>query len=434
MQRGASSIYFPIVVSAIDIPPESTWAHVNSPMTRLLQNPSFRLLVEQPENPLRPALLDLIAQETKLARAEVEAALTAHLGQEASANAQGSLDDIFPDEWEALCHPRDDHDSRDTFITRLASRPAVTSAEPSASVLAELNSLIEDVILVDRLREVRVLRAFERHTMKRDVPSNLAPRRTSCPASRSWRGLLHPAQRGGRDRLGATPAVQARAARLAARAQQAAARWRPAAVSPRYVLLHTLAHLLLRNTAFEAGYSTSALRERLYVTSRTDGPAMAGILIYTAAGDTEGTLGGLVRLGEYRAAVQPAADLSERSPVVLFRPRLLGVNRPGTRRPVAGRLPCVLAGARDQLRGREPAPGPPSRHGRRVRIFRAARPEPGSATRPETLDEGGLPQSRSGSGQPGHCGPARIRPGSLGGAVSRRAAAPGHDRQHHRPR
>jgi hypothetical protein len=27
---------------------------------------------------------------------------------------------------------------------------------------------------------------------------------------------------------------------------------------------------------------------------------MAGILIYTAAGDTEGTLGGLVRLGEYQ--------------------------------------------------------------------------------------------------------------------------------------
>jgi hypothetical protein len=300
MQRGASSVYFPIVVSAIDIPPESTWAHVNSPMTRLLQNPNFRLLAEQPDHELRLALLDLTARETNLARAEVEAALTAHLGQEASATVQGSLDDIFPDEWEALCHPKEDHDSRDTFITRHASRPAVMAAEPGASVLAQLNALVEDVILVDRLREVRVLRAFERHTMKRDVPSNLAPRADFLPCVEVFgEGFFIRFSETVVTAWERNPAVQARAARLAARAQLAAARWRPAAVSPRYVLLHTLAHLLLRNTAFEAGYSTSALRERLYVTGRPDGPAMAGILIYTAAGDTEGTLGGLVRLGEY---------------------------------------------------------------------------------------------------------------------------------------
>jgi hypothetical protein len=168
-------------------------------------------------------------------------------------------------------------------------------------MLAELNSLVEDVILVDRLREVRVLRAFERHTMKRDVPSNLAPRADFLPCVEVFgEGFFIRLSEAAMTAWEQSPSVQARAARLAARAQQGVARWRPAAVSPRYVLLHTLAHLLLRNTAFEAGYSTSALRERLYVTGRPTGPAMAGILIYTAAGDTEGTLGGLVRLGEYQ--------------------------------------------------------------------------------------------------------------------------------------
>lgn len=64
----------------------------------------------------------------------------------------------------------------------------------------------------------------------------------------------------------------------------------------RYLLVHTLAHVLINQLVYECGYGTASLRERLYVSSDHDAP-MAGILIYTAAGDSEGTLGGLVRLG-----------------------------------------------------------------------------------------------------------------------------------------
>ncbi len=67
-------------------------------------------------------------------------------------------------------------------------------------------------------------------------------------------------------------------------------------ISPRFVLLHTLAHLLINRLTFECGYSSAALRERLYV-SGNHGATMAGVLIYTAAGDADGTLGGLVRMG-----------------------------------------------------------------------------------------------------------------------------------------
>ncbi|MFZ5573021.1 MAG: DrmB family protein [Thermodesulfobacteriota bacterium] len=68
-------------------------------------------------------------------------------------------------------------------------------------------------------------------------------------------------------------------------------------IGPRYVLLHTLAHLLINRLTFECGYSSAALRERLYVSENHAAP-MAGIMIYTAAGDAEGTLGGLVRMGK----------------------------------------------------------------------------------------------------------------------------------------
>ncbi|MBV9789168.1 MAG: DUF1998 domain-containing protein, partial [Chloroflexi bacterium] len=66
--------------------------------------------------------------------------------------------------------------------------------------------------------------------------------------------------------------------------------------SPRYILLHTLSHLLMLRLTFECGYGTASLAERLFVSTDPSQP-MAGILIYTAAGDSEGTMGGLVRMG-----------------------------------------------------------------------------------------------------------------------------------------
>jgi hypothetical protein len=61
----------------------------------------------------------------------------------------------------------------------------------------------------------------------------------------------------------------------------------------RFIALHTLSHLLIRTIALECGYSSASLSERIYC-----GPDRAGILIYTAVPDAEGTLGGLVSLAE----------------------------------------------------------------------------------------------------------------------------------------
>lgn len=66
---------------------------------------------------------------------------------------------------------------------------------------------------------------------------------------------------------------------------------------PKFVLLHTFAHLLIRELSFECGYGTAALRERIYCDISEDFP-MNGVLVYTASGDSEGTLGGLVRQGK----------------------------------------------------------------------------------------------------------------------------------------
>lgn len=66
----------------------------------------------------------------------------------------------------------------------------------------------------------------------------------------------------------------------------------PYLVTPRAVLLHTFAHLLINRLAYSSGYNVASIRERVYVSESAN---MAGILIYTSSSDSEGSLGGLVR-------------------------------------------------------------------------------------------------------------------------------------------
>ena len=72
---------------------------------------------------------------------------------------------------------------------------------------------------------------------------------------------------------------------------------RPRTITPKFLLIHTLAHLLIKQLSFECGYSIASLRERIYCGEAAEGKEMAGVLIYTASGDSEGTMGGLVRQG-----------------------------------------------------------------------------------------------------------------------------------------
>jgi hypothetical protein len=71
----------------------------------------------------------------------------------------------------------------------------------------------------------------------------------------------------------------------------------PRKITTKFIFLHTMAHLLIRQLSFECGYTTASLRERIYCDTGEEDIKMNGIFIYTASGDSEGTLGGLVRQG-----------------------------------------------------------------------------------------------------------------------------------------
>jgi hypothetical protein len=72
----------------------------------------------------------------------------------------------------------------------------------------------------------------------------------------------------------------------------------------RYAMLHTFSHILIRELALECGYNAASIRERIYAKNDNEesyaipSASMAGVLLYTAAADSDGTLGGLVELGK----------------------------------------------------------------------------------------------------------------------------------------
>jgi hypothetical protein len=176
-------------------------------------------------------------------------------------------------------------------------------------------AFIDQVVLVERLREVRAMVGFTRLDAFGELTDpDLSIQIDPAPISReppAWvpaaevRGegiFFHFNEAKIREWL-ARRSVRERAdAFLEAHKKWRAARFiePPGDGFPgmRYVLLHTFAHALMRQLALECGYAAASIRERMYArpAEATGGP-MAGLLIYTSAPDSEGTLGGLVSLG-----------------------------------------------------------------------------------------------------------------------------------------
>ena len=173
---------------------------------------------------------------------------------------------------------------------------------------------IERVVLAERLREVRSLIGFTRIESPGDMsePDEL-PDERRAPLSRNaptWVPTIDVRGEGVFVQLSEAAIEEwlGRVGDLDAEFMVAHRAWRKLRkLEPgeagypgmRYVLLHSLAHCLMRQLTLQCGYTAASVRERIY--SRGPGEdhePMAGVLIYTAASDSEGTLGGLVSLGK----------------------------------------------------------------------------------------------------------------------------------------
>jgi hypothetical protein len=83
---------------------------------------------------------------------------------------------------------------------------------------------------------------------------------------------------------------------------------RQAHVHPIFVWWHTLAHRFITALSVDSGYSSSAIRERVYVElDQATGQGRGGVLLYTAQPGGDGTLGGLISLVPHFGAVLDSA-------------------------------------------------------------------------------------------------------------------------------
>ncbi len=281
LQRGASNLYFPEVASSILIPPFS------SRLYRIVREPTVwdtLVQAQRPDGSIPEDVLRTVAALKKVDAEQLTAAFQSLNEGEAEDIDAGSDETHFRHaEYRALHQERRDQDDL------LACRP-----QPLAKYGSIVRNHFEHVTLVERLAETRALTGFFR--IKPGGTSVAALSRTPMnwlPAFRVHGEGVFIALR--EERLERwLSGGQEHTARLVERAR---ARRPLLIVSPEMILLHTLAHLLIKRLSYEAGYGASSIRERIYSAPAGHPQRMAGLLLYTAAGDADGTLGGLVTLG-----------------------------------------------------------------------------------------------------------------------------------------
>jgi hypothetical protein len=209
--------------------------------------------------------------------------------------------DVLVPEWAALTAG-----SKDQTSPHFEAEPIAAPSQPAAA-----DDRLAGVTLAHRLRVVTALCGFTRISAPEPDDPGRSITRLETSGSPTWVPVVENRGEGIFLRL-AESAVQAwevhaRDNPLVAVMRRAHRDWRQArGLDPhkgwpgeRYVLLHSLSHALINELAIECGYSSASIRERIYSRQPGEGPEpMAGILLYTSAPDAEGTLGGLVRLGQ----------------------------------------------------------------------------------------------------------------------------------------
>ncbi|PWL33373.1 DUF1998 domain-containing protein [Marivita sp. XM-24bin2] len=281
-QRGASNVYFSIEQSAITLP---DW---KVPFREKIADFVDMLdYLDDDEDKMIDFIKKKILPSWDAPESAEEIALRFREMKEDNSGIEG---DLRLDEFRMLLTDTSSSDESEMIL--------LNRQQP---VPATFSGMISWISSVERLREVRALTGFTR------LRAQVGGKPDAVPLSRSDLSWLPAVAMHGEGvflslDLEAVSAWESRpeiVEHLAlliqthmdtARAEGKQVDGAPSQLNARYMLIHTLAHALIARMSLDSGYSSSALRERLYV-----GPDMAGLLIYTSTPDADGTMGGLSR-------------------------------------------------------------------------------------------------------------------------------------------
>jgi hypothetical protein len=300
VQRGASNVYFPHVVSSIYLP---LWAEAAATgVVRALEDPRIW-------GPLSSGLVD---GKISGDRCDMVASIRNLDPEELRSAAQRKLEGIA--EPAVLATQSEEAFRRSEFDALKAGRGAPQSdllVEPATvqDYAAPVSTSFSHLALIHKLRETRALAGFTRLLPPDGSLASPRLQRLGLDRRIDWlpamivrgEGIFVEFDRVHLDAwLNRTPTIRDRIGLLnrTYNTRRIAQGQNPRAVTPEFVLLHTFAHVLINQLAFDCGYGSASLRERLYCADDNPNEPMCGVLIYTASGDSEGSMGGLVRQGD----------------------------------------------------------------------------------------------------------------------------------------
>jgi hypothetical protein len=293
LQRGATNLHFAKIASSILIPP------FTDPIRKIINDPhNWGVLTSGVAEGGEPddTRLRIFAELKRLDLTRLrEVVRQKHTGEGLSDATQSEEEYRFS-EYRALLETQTRAD--EDFVT---CRPDMAEYED------DIRSLFDKVVLVEKLAETRVLTGFSRinpppyREFDRDDQLQLSLQRQRwLPGVRVFgEGIFLTLNEKAVKKWLANKEVVRRYDEIVQNLNRIYARLNraPRALPPRFFLLHTLAHALIRRLSYECGYGSSSLRERLYC-SEHPSYTMSAVLIYTAAGDCEETMGGLVQQGK----------------------------------------------------------------------------------------------------------------------------------------
>lgn len=302
VQRGASSVYFPMVYSSLVIPPYADKMNVKIEKSKAYNDCVTIIDDEETEEDRiktikkrMPKWVDKIAAEIGVSKQNVEKILKGKwLKPNMSEEDASSIQYRFA-EYAALTG---------TVISSYGDSLGDFSRE-QMNVADYSIPHIKSIALIDKVRVVNALIGFSRiaPAISRDDNrfvnvKNMNSRWYPAYEVRGEGIFIEFDQSEISKWIAGNPGVVERASKLNENYRGSfIGCHNPRNISPKFIMLHTLSHLLISQLSFECGYSVASLSERIYCSEETDGQEMAGLFIYTASGDSEGTLGGLVRQG-----------------------------------------------------------------------------------------------------------------------------------------
>ena len=293
-------VYAPVGESVLVIPPESR-VRKGTVVDRLYRNSGDRSRIDGAKTPLaRKSSIQTLARQYRCTQKDIETALTDLARGYPLYDKNPTPGQLRESEFKAFLEVLPDQRDDEDLVTRNRS-DEWRELGSTFDVNSEEQGIVHGVrhlVRVDRLKAVKVFKGFTRLGGQAIVPPDIVGKLTWLPAIELYgEGIFLTLDE---DRLKAweqTPAVVSRLNQLLPRFSQSG-RDDPNPLTTRFMLLHTLSHLLMRQIEFEGGYPAASLIERLYCTNAPE--PMAGILIHVAVPDIAGSLGGLAELSEPR--------------------------------------------------------------------------------------------------------------------------------------